>query len=100
MTNLTDQPIGVSIGAVCSSLRVSTTQARATVSPGRVDGFTFTCRRGQLAVGGAFFPNRAGVFPDLALVHSFRASGRRWTIGVRNLGTAPVPYVVADVCVG
>ena len=100
MTNLTDQPIGVTIGAVCSSLRVTTQQASATVSPGKVDGFTFRCRRGEFAVGGAFFPNKAGLFPDLALVDSFQDPGRRWAVGVKDLGTAPIRYVVADVCVG
>lgn len=99
MTNLTDQPIGVTIGAVCSSLRVTTSLARATVSPGKVDGFTFQCRRGEFAVGGGFFASKSVISPDLTLVDSFQDPGRRWAVGVKDLGTAPIRYVAVNVCV-
>jgi hypothetical protein len=98
MLNLSGTPVRFSVGAVCSGLSISTQQATGSVPAAGANGFTFTCPRGLLAVGGAFFGQR---FPDsqaLTLSEFFREGSRKWAVAVRNLAKHQVQFTAGDVC--
>jgi hypothetical protein len=98
MLNLTGVRTRVWVGAVCSGLAITVRQASAAVSSQGANGFTFTCRPGQLAIGGVFFPARPSDYAALALDEMFRVSPSQWEVDVRNLATHPIRFTAGDVC--
>jgi hypothetical protein len=70
------------------------------VQPGQDDGFVERCPRGAPhPVGPEFFANTEAGRGQLALDDSSsKADGRRWEVGVRNLGTQPLSYTVGVIC--
>jgi len=101
MRNLTDGPVAVLVGALCTSARASVREGVSTVPAAGHDGVYGDCpRRGQLAVGGEFYaadPNDSSAI----VLDGFQVRGpAQWAAGGHNLTARPIPYVESPICIG
>jgi hypothetical protein len=101
MRNLTDAPVAVFLGAVCTSARVTWNEWQATVpAGGSYAGYTDCQRRGQLAVGGEFFAVDPKLSSAIVLDGFSVRSVAQWSVGGRNLTARPITYVGSASCIG
>jgi hypothetical protein len=100
MRNLADVPVGVVVGAVCTSLPIAIEQEPTTVLPGKVGGFFMRCPPGHAAIDGGFFGTDLSNSSELTLADFYRTRFRFWAVAARNLGNDPVHWVAGVVCLG
>jgi hypothetical protein len=101
MRNLTDTPVGVVVGASCTSLPTHSPEFSSTVQPGVEDGFYSSCpHRGEFAVSGQFSAIRTSDGGAIALDGFGGRQKGQWIVGARNLTSRAIPYFGGPVCIG
>ena len=101
MRNLTDTPVAVIVGAVCTSLPTHSPEFSGTVQPGADDGFYSSCtHRGEFAVSGQFSAIKTSDAGAITLDGFGARKQGQWIVGARNLTSRAVPYFGGPVCIG